>query len=356
MITRIVLPGILMLALLTACAPSAPPAPAPAASTGADLSGIKTYLLQKTAALNTSAAELQTASAHYYDLAEAASFDYERLSQSPAEIAQVLAGAKEAWMAASPLYEQMEGIVAGVPDLSSYDVILDAGASGAEDPENAAPFDLTLPDGRVLQRPGNVFGVLESALWGTFADYKAADADLNGNGAVDFGETLPDANVLKAAADALVNYSGELAGAAQAWQPTEAEAFTALVVMIPTMNEYFNSWRASRFISGEAATQRDFVAISRLADILDILSSLQVVYTGVKPLAVRVDSDQAAQIDQGLASLKAFVADIHTEETNGKRFSAEEADIMGAEAQNRATALAGQIAQVAAQLHIEIEG
>lgn len=356
MIARIVLSGLLLLTSLTACAQPAAPAPAESENRGADLSGIKTYLLQKTAALNASAAQLQTAGARYYELAAAGGFDYDRLAQNPAEAAQVLAGAKEAWMTASPLYEQMEGIVAGVPDLSRYDVILDAGASGAEDPENAAPYDLTLPDGRVLQRPGNVFGVLESALWGTFADYKGADADLDGSGALDFGEVLPDANVLQAAADALVSYSGELASAAQAWQPSESEAFTALVVMIPTMNEYFNSWRASRFISGEASTQRDFVAISRLADILDILSSLQVVYAGVEPLAATVDTDQAAQIDQGLAGLKAFVAGIHAQETNGKRFNAEEADIMGAEAQNRATALAGQIAQIAAQLNIEIEG
>ena len=356
MLTRIVLPGLLLLTLLTACAPAAAPGPAAPESAGADLSGIKTYLLEKTAALNASAAQLQAASGRYYDLAAAASFDYASLAHNPAEASEVLADAKEAWLAASPLYEQMEGIVAGVPSLSDFDVILDAGASGAEDSENAAPYDLTLPDGRVLQRPGNVFGVLESTLWGTFADYKAADADLDGNGAQDFGEALPDANVLQAAADALVSYSGELASAAQAWQPSESEAFTALVVMIPTMNEYFNSWRASRFISGADSTQRDFVAISRLADILDILGSLQVVYAGVEPLATSVDSDQAAHIDQGLAELKAFVAGIHTEETDGKRFSAEEADIMGAEAQNRATALAGQIAQLAAQLNIEIEG
>ncbi len=354
MFTRIVLPSLLLLALLTACAPA--PVPAAPERASADLSGIKTYLLEKSAALNTSAAQLQTASDRYYELAAAANFDYTRLAQSPTEATQVLADAKEAWLAASPLYEQMEGIVAGVPSLSDYDVILDAGPSGAEDPENAAPYDLTLPDGRVLERPGNVFGVLESALWGTFADYKAADADLDGSGALDFGEALPDANVLQAAADALVSYSGELASAAQIWQPSESEAFTALVVMIPTMNEYFNSWRASRFISGADSTQRDFVAISRLADILDILSSLQVVYAGVEPLAASVDSDQAAHIDQGLAGLKAFVAGIHTQETDGKRFSAEEADIMGAEAQNRATALAGQIAQLAAQLSIEIEG
>ena len=35
----------------------------------------------------------------------------------------------------------MEGVVAGVPSLADYDVIIDAG-SDASDPESAVPFDL----------------------------------------------------------------------------------------------------------------------------------------------------------------------------------------------------------------------
>ncbi|MCB9131098.1 MAG: EfeM/EfeO family lipoprotein [Anaerolineales bacterium] len=356
MVARITLLSLLLLGLLAACAAPATPANAPAASSAADLSGVKSYLLDKGAALSASASDLQTASARYYDLAQTTGFDYATLAADPAQAAQTLSDAKTAWLAASPLYEQMEGIVAGVPSLSDFDLILDAGASGAQDPENAAPYDLTLPDGRVLERPGNVFGVLESALWGTEPAFKGADADLDASGTQDFGESLPDANVLKAAADALVDYSAQLRSASQDWQPSESEAFTALVVMVPTMNEYFNSWKSSRFVSGEEATQRDFVAISRLADMQDILASLQVVYSGVKPLAESVNADQAAQIENGLADLKSFVAGVHSQEQGGKRFSAEEADILGAEAQNRATALAGQISQVAAQLNIEIDG
>lgn len=354
MLVRIVLVSMILLGLLAACAAPATPAPTPAPSAGADLSGVKSYLLDKATALNASAAQLQAAGARYYELVEAAGFDYAALAADPTEVAQVLSTAKTAWLAASPTYEQMEGIVAGVPSLADFDVILDAGASGAEDPENAAPYDLTLPDGRVLERPGNLFGVLESALWGTEPAYKAADADLDGSGAQDFGEALPDANVLRAAADALVSTTAELDSASQAWQPSESDAFTALVVMVPTMNEYFGSWKSSRFVSGAASTQRDFVAISRLADIQDILSSLQVVYGGIKPLAEGANPDQAGQIENGLADLKAFVAGVHSQELEGKRFSAEEADLLGAEAQNRATALAGQISQLAAQLNIEI--
>lgn len=354
MYRRFCITALLLLTLLSACAPASAPVTATPQAASTDLDGIKTYLTGKISALKTSSAALQVASTRYTALANAAKLDYTALAAQPAEAAQALADAKAAWMQASPLYEQMEGIVAGVPSLSEFDVILDAGASGAEDPENAAPYDLALSDGRVLPKPGNLFGVLESTLWGTEPAFRAAEADLNANGSIEFGEALPDALVLQAAADTLVAYTGQLETAAAAWQPTEAEAFTALVVMIPTMNEYFNSWKASRFVSGDSSSQRDFVAISRLADIQDILGSLQIVYKGIRPLVERANPEQAAQIEESLASLKNFVADIHNREKGGQRFSAEEADLLGAEAQNRATALAGQIAQIAAQLNISI--
>ncbi len=344
--------------LVGACAPVATPTPAAQETSLADLGAIKTYLLGKITNLKISSTDLKSVSDAYYKLAQAADFDYAALwANHPAEVASALLDAKTAWMVASPLYEQIEGIVAGVPGLSEYDIILDASASGEDDPENAVPFDLTLPDGRVLSKPGNLFGVLETALWGTDPDYliAAVEADLDADGALEFGEVLPDANVLKGAADLMDEYVSKLETSAQAWAPTESDAFTALVVMVPTMSEYFESWKNSRFVAGEASTQRDFVAISRLSDIQDILSSLQVVYAGVKPLIINLDPDKAAQIESDLDGLKAYVEGVYRQEQGGKQFTAEEADLLGAEAQNRATAIAGQISQAAAALNIAIE-
>jgi hypothetical protein len=343
---------------MSACAPAVPATPVPEESvTTTDLSGIKTYLLDKSAELTSSSKSLKEASDNYYVLAEAAGFDYAAMWEAnPAQVSAALNEAKAAWMAASPLYEQMEGIVAGTPSLAEYDVILDAGTSAEEDPEEAVPFDLTLPDGRVLPKPGNLFGVLESTLWGTYADFTTGiEADLDGNGTVDFGEKLPDANVLKAGADALDQYTTELGAASSEWQPTQSDAFTALVVMVPTMSEYFNSWKNSRFILGDASEQRDFVVISRLADIQNILGSLQIVYSEVKPMVESADDAQAAQIEQSLGDLKNFVADVYAREQGGYQHTPEEADVLGAEAQNRATAIAGQVAQIAAKLNIKIE-
>ena len=355
------IPLTVVLLLLAACAPTptASPEVAPTVHengrSSADLNGIQNYLLTKTDDLHAASVELQTAANDYYRLAEAADFDYDALwQQESAAASGSLQEDKAAWTIASPGYEQVEGIVAGVPALAEYDVILDAGSSGSG--PDAAPYDLTLPDGHILERPGNIFGVLEGTLWGTVPAYTTGlEADLNSSGVIDFGEVLPDAQVLKAGADALVSTVGQLQQEAHSWQPTESDAFTALVVMIPTMNEYFESWKNSRFVAGDAATQSDFVVISRLADIRDILSSLQVVHQGVSPLIDEVDPAQNEQITQGLSSLKAFVADVYQQEQAGKQFTPEEADLLGSEAQGRATALAGIVAQVAAQLHVEIQ-
>lgn len=327
-----------------------------AAQEDVDLSAIKVYLLDNVTELQSSATSLQEAAAAYYTLAEAADFDYTALwaDQQDAVIAALLS-AKEAWIAASPLYEQVEGVVAGVPSLSEYDVILDAGASGEDDPEGGVPFDLNLADGRVLERPGNLFGVLESTLWGTREDYSSGVwADLNLNSEQDFGELLPDANVLLAAAETMESYVNDLLASSEAWEPTTEDAFTALVVMVPTMNEYFASWRDSRFVSGDESTQVDFVVISRLSDIGDILSGLIIVYDNVSPLVIKVDAPQNEQIRKGLADLNAYVSDLYTQELDGRIFTPEEADLFGSEAQARAQAITGQIAQVAALLDITL--
>lgn len=353
---------LLMLAACGAPAASTPAIQSPAVSTTtggtqADLGGIKSYLLSTAGTLKTNTAALKAASDRYYELAKTANFDYAALwqSQQPA-VVPALEQAKAAWMAASPSYEQIEGIVAGVPTLAEYDVILDAGSAASDDPEGAVPFDLKLPDGRVLPKPGNLFGLTESTLWGTRPEFIAAgvSSDLNGNGSQDFGEVLPEANMLKGSADELDRYAGELLQQAQGWQPSESDAFTALVVMIPTMSEYFESWKQSRFVAGESSTQSDFVVISRLADVQNILSGLQVVYQSVSPRIATLDKAQDTQISQQLNDLKAFVTNVYSQEQGGKRFKAEDADMLGGEAQERATALAGQISQVAARLNITI--
>jgi hypothetical protein len=345
----------LMLVALT-CLTFIVPTLAQDTTSESDLTAIKTYLLENVNTLQSETTRLQEAANTYYTLAESVDFDYAKLwTEHRLEVGTALLTAKDAWLKASPLYEQVEGVVAGVPSMSEFDVILDAGASGAEDPEGGVPFDLNLKDGRVLERPGNLFGILESTLWGTREDFSSGVlADLNLNNEADFGEKLPDANVLLAAAETMNSYTNDLVTTANAWTPTSEEAFTALVVMVPTMSEYFAAWRESRFIAGDEATLTDFVVISRLSDIKDILGGLIVIYDSVSPQVAAVDAAQDEQIKRGLSDLREYVLDLYAQELAGKRFTAEEADLFGSEAQSRAQTITGQIAQVAALLNITL--
>ena len=347
--------------LLSACAPAAPAATATPSSAQSvpDLSGIKTYVESQSEALHASVTSLQDASNQYYELAKAANFDYDGLWNDQSEaVLKALSDARTAFIAANPQYEQMEGIVAGVPSLSVYDVILDAGTPGTDTSGDAVPFDLTLPDGRVLPKPGNLFEVTEATLWGTDPTYIIADIhpDFNGNGQVDLGDSLPDAKVLKGASDAFVKYTADLATAAQQWQPTEAEAFGALIANVPTFSTFMESWKNSRLVQGSQSTERGFVATSRLSDLSDNILSWQKIYAGLSPAVSKVAPDVDSQITNDLANLQTYVSNLYTQESKeSKHFTPEEIDILNAEGQERATAIAGQITQVAAQLGVEID-
>src|SRR5919109_316207 len=110
------------------------------------------------------------------------------------EVAQLMERSKDAFHEANPAYEEMEGIVAGVPRLAQYDVDIDAG-SDASDPENAVSFNLELPDGGTIKQPGNLFFVTETALYGINPDFlaKGVKQDVDRDGRVEFGEGIPDA-------------------------------------------------------------------------------------------------------------------------------------------------------------------
>lgn len=344
-------------AVLTPAASPTPPAAQPAASAQADLTGLKQYLLMKATALRDHTAGLQRAAGQYYDLAKSTDFDYKALWETHrAEVRTILLEARKEYLAANPAYETMEGIVGGVPVLAQFDVDIDAGSAASEDPSSAVSFDVALPDGRTLEKPGNFFYLAEATLWGTNAAWVVQDiqADLDGDGTVAFGEVLPDAVVLKGIADGFAAMSADLLSSAEAWQPTVSDAFTALVVMTPTMDELFGAWRDSRSVSGKNASSQQFVATSRLQDIVDIISSLQVIYQTVEPMIAQADAAQAQQARTALANLHSFVDEIRQKEAAGKRYTPEEADLLGSEAQNRATAITGQISQLAAMLQVPI--
>ena len=319
-----------------------------------DLGAIKTYLLDHTQRLQGDVATLRENAQAYHDLAEQSGFDTKKmLADNQEEVAKLLGDAKKTFRAANPAYEEMEGVVAGVPSLADYDVIIDAG-SDASDPESAVPFSIKTEDGKTYKQPGNLFFLVESSLFGTEPKW-STKADVDGDGKIAFGEALPDPRFYLAAVEEFDSQAKDLDASAKKWSPTEQDALTALVVMTPTMSEYFEAWKNSRFVAGAEATEKSFVGASRLQDIADILGGLELIYANVQPRIAEANAEQAKQTGQSLTELEAFAARLRDQEANGKKFTAEDADTLGREAQDRAEAIAGQVTQAAKQLGIELE-
>jgi hypothetical protein len=353
------LAALFAVAAVAGCGGEDEPEPAaqetPAAAQEADLGAIKDYLLSHTANLREQTATMAEDAAAYHALAEEAGFDYQKVLEDE-RTAGLIEKMQATFREANPAYEEMEGVVAGVPSLADFDVIIDAGADKS-DPENAVPFSIKTPAGKTYEQPGNFFFLLETSLWGTEDKFaaKGVQPDLDGDGKVEFGEALPDADFLVAAAKDFDANAKELDSSAQAWEPTPQDALTALVVMTPTMSEYFAAWKASRFVAGNQAQESSFVAASRLQDIADILGGLVLIYDNVKPMIAAGDAAQAEQTGAELKELEQFAAGLRDEEANGRKFTGAEADTLGSEAQDRAEAIAGQVSQAAGQLGITLE-
>jgi len=344
-------------AALTACGDDDGDQQSQPATAQTDLRPVKDYLLQHTERLKRDTAAIRAGAERYHALAEEVDFDYAQLLDTKrADVQRLVKDAQAAFQRANPAYEEMEGVVAGVPELADYDVIIDAGGD-ASDPENAVPFSIETPQGRTFKQPGNFNYLIETASYGTDPKFAArgVEPDLDGDGKVEFGEAVPDADFYVAAARDFEKNANELDAAARKWEPTPEDAFTALVVMTPTMSEYFEAWKNSRFVAGDKAKEKAFVAASRLQDIVDILSGLELVYDSVEPRIAKVDAQQARQIGQSLAELRAFAERLRKEEAAGRKFEPAQADTLGSEAQTRAEAIAGQVSQSAGRLGIEVE-
>lgn len=319
---------------------------------------VKGYLLERLAAQKSATGQLVMAAGRYFDAAKKAGFDYRKLTQAPAAgaVRAALEEARLAWIKASPLYESVEGIVAGVEALADFDLNLDAGASQAEGGDAVVTFDLKLSDGRVLKRPGNAFGVVEGSLWGTEKAFSSGVAfDLDGDGKLGFGDRLPEAFVLKAAAEKLDALTAELITAAKGWKPTAQDVFGALAANVPTAAPVFlERWKTSRFVLGDRATRRDFNVISSLSDLVDNITSWQRLYEGVSPQVRAKDAPLDAQILEGLRELKAWTQRLLSQEKI-RRFTPEQAELILKEGDDRATAITGKIVQAAALLGIRVE-
>ncbi|MBI5960672.1 MAG: EfeM/EfeO family lipoprotein [Chloroflexi bacterium] len=357
---RFSLLGIVLVLLVALVAPAAPAA---VAQNGPNLAGIKGYALDQASHMKTATEAFAAISQTYYDRIAELSEQYPDenpyeyfWNEHPDEVVATIDSLREQWFEASLRYELNEGIVAGVPSLSYYDLLLDAGPSKEEDSEEALEWTLVLPDGTELESPGNLFTHLsEPALYGTVDAYVALDTDLNGNGEIELSEVMPEANFLLGVALRLDEETANLLTAIEEWDPTLEDAFTALVIMLPTMNEYFEQWKLSSFVTGGGSEQISFVAVSRLFDVAGILHGLDVTYDQVGPLIEGIDPDLHAQIDSGFEDLVTYVTNLYEQEQAGVVFTPEEADALGTEAQDKGQTLAALVAQAAFKLGLELE-
>lgn len=320
------------------------------AASGVDAT--RTYLIEHGGTMLEHVNQIQADAQAYFDILEAAAFDYEAAWDANQEdLTALVSDARSEFILAHNDYESIEGIVAGVPSLADFDVWIDAGPLGSEDPENAYDWTLTLADGRSFEQPGNIFHwLLETTLWGTQPEHTGARIDFDGNGVDERGDALPDAHFFLGIADAFVDATTQLNESIADWEPTLEDSFTALVTMIPTMGDYFQEWKASAI---EGSDPR-FVAQSRLIDVKGIATSLSVIYSNVGADVTGQDETLHQQIDAGFEDLLGFLDDTYLQETEGAQFTAEQADALGEQAQSKADSLAALVGQAASLLDLTL--
>lgn len=323
----------------------------PKAEGGVDAT--KSYVVDHAAEMLKHVTTIQADAKAYFEILKGASFDYQKAwNSNKTKLVDLVTDARKEFITAHNNYERMEGIVAGVPSLANFDSWIDAGPLGSLDPKNAYDWSLKLDDGRVLDKPGNIFHyLLETTLWGTTPEYTGLRIDLDGNGKDERGDALPEAYVFLAIGNIFVDATTQMSKAVGGWKPSLEDSFTALTTMIPTMGDYFEEWKDSAAITGKDPR---FVAQSRLVDVKGIASSLSVIYANVEPMVKTKDSTLDQQIMTGFDDLVKLLDDTYNREISGKKFTAEEADALGTQAQDKAQKLAVLVGQAATLLDLKL--
>ncbi|MDM8347412.1 hypothetical protein P8H27_00645 [Pseudomonas sp. sp1636] len=317
------------------------------------LASVKQFTLDHNERLIAQAQLLESAVADYAATIDAHKGNYQAAWDADKDnLTQQINNIRMLWLETSNQYEAIEGIVAGIPSTAKYDLILDAGNPGTEE-EDVAEYDLTLPDGKVLKRPGNLFhGITEPLFWGMDEANVKLKTDFNGDGKIARSEMLFDANLGLGAALALSHWSKALQADMNAWKPNRDDAFTSVVTMTPTVGDYFGEWKESQFITAEIGS---FVAQSRLVDVLGIMNGCKKMYfSAISPVVAGNDADLDRQIKSGFNELLSLVEDTYAREKAGTQFGAEEADALGNEAQDIADRVVAMVLQAAAKNNVKI--
>jgi hypothetical protein len=309
-----------------------------------DAAGVKKYLVDTVGSMEAAAQDFVKNAEAYTKLV--AGGDYQAAyAGHGVEIKALVEKMRENYKAMDSYgYETVEGIVAGVEKLAQFDVDMDAGVPASEGPDDVAQITLKLPNGETVDRQGALFTyVIEPALWGGDKRW-ITPVDLDGDGAVKFRESLPKAEVLTAAATEAEKRISALLAEAKAWEPTKADFFGAMTLMTPTLSEYFEDWKESRY---SAEPSGRFFAVSRVSDMRGIMQSCAVMFQAVDKDVAAKDKALAASVTTGFEEIFAFLDKIAARETKGD-LSLAEIDELANQAKDRTDKLVPQIEQAQA--------
>jgi len=311
----------------------------------ATAASVKEYLLTKLAKIQNASEDFVKNSEAYAELVKAHGDSLPAAYKAePAKMDNLVVKMQDNYKAMDSFgYETIEGIVAGVPLLADYDIYLDAGVPASEGPDGVAPVVLDLGNGKKIENQGSLFTfIIEPALWGGDKRW-VVEAD---------GRTLPRPEVLVAAALDVNKTINNLVAEANGWNASVSDCFGAMVVMTPTLSDYFEDWKESRYSSDKSGR---FQAVSRVSDMRGIMGSCQVMYDAVDAGVAAKDKALAKSVDSGFKGIMAFLDKIEDREKQGALKGAE-IDELATQAKEKTDKLVPQIEQSAAVSGVKIEG
>jgi Imelysin len=307
---------------------------------------VKSYLLKKLEKVNAASEDFVKNSGLYSALIAANGGSVEAAYRAdPQQMEKLVAKMQENYKAMDSFgYETVEGIVAGVPSLADYDIYLDAGVPASEGPEDVASVVLDLGNGQTIDRQGSLFTyIIEPMLW---------DGDKRWITPADGGaKSFPRPEVLSAAAKDVNRKLAELLADAKAWNASVSDCFGAMVVMTPTLSDYFEDWKESRYSKEKSGR---FQAVSRISDMRGIMGSCQVMFEAVEKQVAEKDKFLAKSVDAGFKGIMTFIDKIDAREMAGEVKGAE-IDELATQAKEKTDKLVPQIEQSAAVVGVKIE-
>ncbi|MCE9588921.1 MAG: hypothetical protein K8S99_00170 [Planctomycetes bacterium] len=313
--------------------------------------GVKTFLLTVLEGVHRAANDFQRDARGYAALVAKHGNNPAAAAAEPVQMATLIHSMRDGHTRIDSYgYEYVEGIVAGVPSLSKYDVELDAGVpkEGASPSDEIAPVVIKA-GALTIDREGSLNNFLiEPTVFGTNEKFVAATVTLPG---FDKPVGLPKPELVVALADYAVDGYSRLLRDARAWQPNDADCFHAAANMTPTLADYFEEWKESR-IEGHATGGR-FVGVSRVSDMRGIMSSTRLTWLAVADRVHAKDAALTEQITKGYEQVLAFIDKIESREST-RPLTPEVIDALGSQAKEKADRLAVQVVEAASLVGVRV--